>query len=333
MVCLALLAAAFGAPAQVADPGALDPRFAPDQRIEADTALGRLSIGVSGVTENERQQSTTGDVEFGTLYRVEIDSEFPRVAELRPFVFNRIESTEASYYESLGIGFGLRASVREKHERNNWFVRVSTLTPSELYIERYSQNGQRAAVLELFAGWELPIGPMTNTRDMRTRIARPTVVTLTLPPALFDTEAQLEPGVLERVHVLMAGAYLSRVYQLEADSNGPATVSGWPVLRMIERVSGEGLSDYEWRVLQTGLVEDPTERAARRRLVVEDALRRGLTAMMRGPYPLVFEPSDARGTRVAKASRPGMGWTDARDPLNVDAMIDHYIRFVTSRIE
>lgn len=338
---LVLLAPGAGTLGQVAErpesPGELDPRFAPDRRLETDTALGRLSIGVSGLTEHERQQSTTGDVEFGTLYRVELDSEFPRVAELRPFVFNRIESTQASYYESLGIGFGLRASVREKHERNNWFVRVSSLTPSELYIERYSQNGERGSVLELFAGYEIPIGPAANDRDMRERVSRPTAVRLVVSPVLFDADAdaEIEPGVLERVRVLMVGAYLARVYRLESEPDPRLAFSGWPVLRMIERVSGEGVGEYDWRVLRTDIIEDPAERTERRRAIVADALRRGLTAMMRGRYPLVFEPSERATASVAKVSRPGVGFNgvDGRGPLNADAMIEDYIRYVLSRID
>jgi len=328
-----LLTPGLRAVGQVVAPGELDPRFAPDKRLETDTALGRLSIGVSGVTEHERQQSTTGDVEFGTLYRVELDSEFPRVAELRPFVFNRIESTQASYYESLGIGFGLRASVREKYERNNWFVRVSALTPSELYIERYSQNGERGSVLELFGGYEVPIGPEAIDRDMRERVSRPTAVRLVVPPVLFDADAKIDPGVVERVHVLMVGAYLSRVYRLESEPGAPQALSGWPVLRMIERVSGESVGEYDWLVLRTDTIEDPVERAERRRAILDDALWRGLTEMMRGPYPLVFEPSERSTASVAKVSRPGMAYSEAQGPLDADAMIGDYIRYVTSRIE
>lgn len=321
----------------------LDPRFQPDQRIETDTPLGRFSVGVSGLTEHERLGSTTGDLEFGTLYRLELDSTFPRIAELRPFVFNRVESTETTYYDSLGVGVGMRASLREKYEQNNWFVRLSVLTPTAEYIERYSQTRSPESVVELFAGFEIPFDATKKDRDMRQRIGRRHVIRIGVTPKLFSSDEPISPSVLRKGHAMMLAGYLARVSRFEyGEFQQRAPIAAdWPVLRLIEHATDQRLTDAQWLELRTDMITQPIEREARRQAIVADFLRRGLTAMMRGNYPLVFEPlnldtdaePDGRAwpVSVARVSRPGMRQPDEQDPLNIDAMIENYIDEVTGR--
>ncbi len=322
-----------------------DPRLQPDKRIETETALGQFSVGVAGLTEHAKLRSTTGDIEFGTLYRVELDADFPRVLELRPFVFNRIESTETTYYESLGVGVGLRASLREKYEQNNWFIRLSILTPTDVYIERYSQTRTADSVVELFAGFEIPLNGEASDRDLRQRVTGPRVIQLGVSPVLFAGAETINPQVLGKVHALMIGAYLERVKLVVYGQETRRTpiASDWPVIRLIEAVTDEQLTEAQWLELQTQVIAEPAQRAARRQAIVADILRRGLTAMMRKPYPLIFEPVDLRADAlgqegvsdlcVARVSRPGMGPINANDPLDSDAMIENYIAYAIERVE
>ena len=320
----------------------LDPRFQPGRRIEADSVLGRFSLGLSGWKDNERLQATTGDVEFSTLYQVQTPGTFPRVAELRPYFFNRIETSDTGFYESLGIGVGLQAGLRRKYGDNSWFIRGAMLTPTDYYIERYNLDREQSSVLELFAGYEVPLQDRSPGREMRKRVSRPSVIVLGVSPMMFEPGQAINAVLLERTHALMIGAYLSRVWQAEDAGQAGRDETDWPVLRLMERVTGETLSEAQWLVLTTDMFADPQRLATRRREVLAEALRRGLAGMMRGRYPLVFEPIArpqgeavdpfAGPMPVARAALPGLDRADAEDPLNIDAMIEHYIAYVLARL-
>lgn len=325
-----------GVLAQIANPDH-DARLEPARRVEIESPLGPITVGLSGVTEHARLQSTTGDVEFGTIYQIEMSGVFPRLVELRPFVFNRVESTTESYYESLGLGVGMQASIRKKHEQNNWFVRLSMLTPTDLYRDRYNQDRDQDSIFEAIAGYEVPLNPGDHDHNMRERLTGRTTVVMKLPALLFDPEQAISPDLLRQMHTLIITAYLSRVALIEGQP-GPLSGVDWSVLQLLERVTGEPLGRAQWLALQTDMVADPDERVARRRKIIADALRTRLIAAMRGPYPLLFEPLAAPPARagsaitVAHATRPGMSLGGERDPLHVDAMIDHYIAAVLAGV-
>lgn len=344
-VLLALLWAVDGSSAQTTDePPVVDSRFQEDQRIETDTALGRLTIGVSGISENEKLGATTGDVELGYLYSFEFDSEFPRVAELRPFLFNRAESTDTTYYESLGIGAGLRLSLRKKYEENNWFVRFSMLTPTDAYRERYDMGRNQSSIVEFFTGYEVPLSDLNHDHDMRERVTGPTLIELGVPAVMFDLPGEIDPAVLERVHTLMVAAYLAKVSQLHgvAPAKQAKADSDWRVLHLIEQVTDERLTQVQWLVLSSDAVTGAEERVDRRRQIVAEFVRRGITQLMREPYPLICKPFQPQqgGTFPARTaqhvgliSRPGMKLQPSQQPLDADTMIEHYIKHMTAQIQ
>ncbi|MGB0768859.1 MAG: hypothetical protein ACPGYV_14250 [Phycisphaeraceae bacterium] len=339
----------------------IDSRFQEDQRIEADTLLGRFTLGVSGINDNERRNATGGDVEFGYLYQFAFDEVFPRVVELRPFVFNRAESTDASYYESLGLGAGLRLNWREAYETKNWFVRVSVLTPTDAYRERFDLDRDQASVAEVFAGYEIPFRNDLAGRDMRARVMRVRAIELAVPGELFAGEASIDDAVLARVRGMIVGAYLLRVFE-RVGGRGAAwdpALSDWPAIQLIQGVTDRAFPLGRYRALHPDVIPDPGELAARRRELVTGYLRQGLVEMMRGPYPLILKPmrlggsaasldadaigdadgradaplvSDAETFPVGLMARPGMRLTPGRAPLDADAMIEAYIRFATSSI-
>lgn len=330
----------------LAEDGGVDTRFQEDQRLEVDTALGQFTIGVSGINENEKLGATGGDVEFGYLYRFEFDSDFPRVAELRPFVFNRADSTDASAYESLGVGVGVRLSLRKKYEENNWFVRLSALTPTEAYRERYDLERDLESVYEVFAGYEVPFDDPFADREMRRRLTPPRLIRLGVSAKMFDLAKPITPEVVKHVHSLMIGAYLSKVWQLHGGAHVQRTLvdSDWPVLALIERVTGEALTPDQWRDLSSDWVTEPEERTARRRAIVGDYLRQGLVKMMRESYPLMVDFVRAQAgsgvvqdqqtaSRISQISRPGMNVQPNDQPLDADTMIEDYVAAYLAGIE
>lgn len=326
------------------DEAGLDTRFQEDQRVETDTALGRFTIGVSGLTESEKLEATTGDVELGYLYQFEFDSTFPRVVELRPFLFNRAESTETSYYESLGIGAGLRLSWRKKYEENNWFVRFSVLTPTETYRERYNLDRDQSSIVELFAGYEIPFSDVYKAHAMRQRVTPPSMVELAVPPELFDSATPIDAKVIKRIHTLIIGAYLSRVHKLQ-DSSEPQLQNinrDWPAIHLIQRVTQEAFPESQWQALHIDVIKDPDVLAERRREMIARYLRDGLVQMMRGPYPLLLKPAPPEPGEtinpaphtwpVGQISYPGMRLKPSQQPLDADTIIEDYITLMTSQI-
>lgn len=338
MFCWVVLLAAHAAGQQLAGDDALDPRFQEDRRIESDTPLGRFSVGVSGITEDARSQSTRGDVEFGTFYDHEFDAVFPRVLELRPFVFNRIDSTETEAFASLGIGIGVgtRLSLRKKHEESNWFARVSVLTPSELYRERYGSDREDQSIAELFAGFEFTLNDATPGRAMRDRMSPPHLIQLRVPARMVDPAEPIDPDVLKRVHTLMVQAYLTQVRRLvvESEQADARFARRWPVLHLVESASGQTLGDGQRIELNLQAAANPGEDLARRQAIASDFLERGLTAMMRVDYPLLItirssgisESSDKPASAsIARMSFPGTNPRPRNEPLDADTMIRHYI--------
>lgn len=314
--------------------GDLDSRFSEDQRVEVDTPLGRVSVGVSGLSENEQLKSTLGDLELGYLYQHELDSVFPRVAELRPFLFNRAETTDTALYESLGVGAGVRLSLRKKYEQRNWFIRLSGLTPTDAYRERYALDPDRSTVVEVFGGYEVPFSGPATERALRQRVAGPSVVRLRVPAALFDSARPIDAEIRRQIHAMMVQAYLVRVNQQQGtdrDASEPAD-RPWPVLDLIGRVTGEELNPAQWMLLEDDRPIDPQQHAEDRRALLSDYLRLGLTQMMRDRYPLMIEsvgeaPAGAGqpGMRVVMMSRPGMNLSPKQRMLDADTMIQDYI--------
>lgn len=314
----------------------LDPRFQEDQRIESETPLGRLSVGVSGISEDARNQTTRGDVEFGSFYQHEFDAVFPRILELRPFVFNRIDSTDDAYYASLGVGIGTRVSLRKKHEKKNWFARLSVLTPTELYRERYGSDRDDQSIAELFAGFEFTLNDGFLGHEMRRRLSPPKTIYLRVPARMMDRSQPIPPDVLAAVHAMMIEAYLSQVYRQRGAPSAAAPLRGerWPVIEFIEEASGEELTPAQRFGLAKVLALEPEEDLARRRRIASDFLERGLMSMMRGEYPFLIEiaapisdPSTDPNPSISitRMSLPGMNVTPRNEPLDADTMIRHYI--------
>ncbi|MFK7790409.1 MAG: hypothetical protein AB8C95_13065 [Phycisphaeraceae bacterium] len=325
------------------EPG-LDTRFQEDQRLETETALGRITVGVSGLSENEKLDATIGDVELGYLYQFEFDTTFPRVAELRPFLFNRAESTGASYYESLGIGAGLRLNWRKKYEENNWFIRFTVLTPTDAYRERYDLDRNQSSIIELFSGYEIPFSDLYQGREMRQRITPPSMIQLAVPPELFDPNQQIDSAVLKRVHTLIIGAYLTRVQEqlTTIDTQSPIADRNWPAIDLIQQVTQEDFPEAKWRSLHIDVIQDEDELAKQRRELVAQYLRQGLIEMMRGPYALLLKPTKSQpgekfspvlnNTPVGQISYPGIRLKPSQQPLDADTMIEDYIALMTSQI-
>lgn len=303
-------------------------------QLEADTGLGRYSVGVSGLTDNERLNTTVGDVEFGRSYAVELDDVFPKIAELRPFVFNRVETSTVSYYESLGLGVGVQAGLREKRQDSSIFVRLSMLTPSEYYSERYNLDREFTSIYGVFAGYEAPLNSVIARYGMRQRLLPPPrIIVMKVPSVLFDKDGLADTKWVGRVHLQIMRSYLDRVRAMNQNNTVSPVTDSLALLRLLERVTGDRLSDLDWTLLTTDLIIDEKERAGRRRAILVDALQSRLTAMMRGPHPLVFVP--ARSTlrpdlsmTAARVSRPGVGNSSKADPLNADLIIANYIAFI-----
>lgn len=345
---LLLLFAGLAAPAYTqlrTGDGTLDPRFQEDQRIETDTPLGRLSVGVSGIREDVRNQATRGDVEVGTFYHHEFDAVFPRVLELRPFVFNRVDSTEEETFASLGIGVGTRVSLRKKHEENNWFTRISLLTPTELYRERYGSDREDQSILELFAGFEFTLNDVFRGPVMRERLSPPDQINLRVPARLFDTSQEIDPTTLKQIHALIIEAYLSAV--LRQVGQGPMPdielEPYWRIIHQIEHTTGQRLNLAQRHLLLDDRATEPEDRAAVRREIVSGFIRRGLTQIMREPYPLLIvatspQPADPQAhpqqsVGQAMMSLPGVKLKPGNHPLDADAMIEDYIQMVTAAIQ
>jgi len=318
-----------------------DPRLEEDQRILADTFLGPITVGVAHLSDNPYTRTTSGDVELGYLYRLQLHQAFPKIAEIRPFLFNRAESTDTAYYESLGIGAGVRLGVHDQYEENNWFVRLGILTPTEVYRERYDTDRDQSSIVEVVAGYEFPLKPGSVDRQITRRITPPKTVRLRVPARLFDMAQPIEPDTLQRIHTLVIQAYLTLVLQRIAPG-GDATPPGpEPHFRAIDRVrraTGTRLTPTQHHLLTDDRATQPDERAAIRRTIVEDYLREGLTGLMRERYPLLIEAAPGENdtnanTPTAKMSRPGVKLTPGTQPLDADAMIEHYIQAVTAAIE
>lgn len=343
LVCLLAMTGVVHAQVLTDQPG-LDTRFEEDQRLETDTALGRFTIGVSGLSENEKLAATTGDVELGYLYQYEFDSTFPRVIDLRPFLFNRAESSESSYYESLGVGAGVRLSWRKKYEEKNWFARLSTLTPTDAYRERYDLDRNLSTIVELFVGYEIPFVDAVEGRAMRKRVTPPSMIELAIPPELFDASASIDAGVIKRIHPMIIGAYLVAV-ERDQDRIAPRPSDAdrnWPAVELIQRATQEDFPEARWAALHIDVIEDAEVLAERRRELVADYLRQGLITMMRGPYPLLLKPTKPEaGEAIAPATKaypvgqiayPGMRVKPGSEPLDADRMIEDYVELMTSRI-
>lgn len=329
-------------PAAQGDAPEADSRLQRGRYVEADTAVGRFSVGLYGVTEHARQQTTTGDVELGKPYTVEFEGVMPRLFEFKPFVFNRAETSEAAYYQSLGLGVGLQGGVRKKYADSTWFMRLSMLTPTDGYYERYGLSRELDSVYELFAGLAFDLGETEDGRDMRRRVARMVPIVMYAPPVMFEPGVDLSAELLGLVQAQIVEAYLARVAMIEMREGWRAESGVLAGLALIEAVTGEGLTPMQRIGLDDPGLDTESARLSRRREVVGEALRAGLVRMMRGPYPLVFQagrlqgggplglrPEDALRFR---GSRPGMRVTAGTDPLNADAMILQYIKRVTDRL-
>jgi len=319
-----------------------------DQTPQTDTELGPFSIGVTDISENARLKTLSGNVELGYLYEHTFDATFPRVLVLRPFLFNRASTTETSYYESLGVGAGIGLSLRKQYEQNNWFVRVSMLTPSDHYRAQLDLNRDQTAIFDLFAGYEIPLGVTDRGRELRERTTSPGLIQLRVPAWLLQAGHGIEADTLAQVHTLMVAAYLAEVSRLQGTPPAPRRQAraDWPVIRLIARVTGRRLSAMQWRVLSddTDVAADSgDERIERRRRIVADFVKRGLTEMMRGSYPLLIKPVEMSATRgvaagrpaktVAFISRPGTRVRPSDRPMDADTMIEHYIASLLSHID
>lgn len=317
---------------------------------QTDTALGPFSIGVTDISENARLKTLAGNVELGYLYEHTFDATFPRVLELRPFLFNRASTTETSYYESLGVGAGLGLSLRKQYEQNNWLVRLSMLTPTDEYRRQFDLDRDQTTVVDLFAGYEVPIGVTDRGRDLRARTTPPGLIQLRVPARMLRPGHGIEAGTLAQVHTLMVAAYLAEVSRLQGPTPAPRRQAhaNWPVIRLIERVTGRRLSAMQWRALSGAADSDSDsdsgeERIERRRRIVAQAVKRGLTEMMRGSYPLLIKPVEASAgggvaagrpaTTVAFISRPGTRVQPSGRPMDADTMIEHYTASLLSQIE
>lgn len=333
LICPFLLARP--AAGQDLDNSELDSRFQEDQRIVAGTALGNISVGVFGIREDAKRDATRGDLEVGTFYQHEFDTVFPRIVELRPFIFNRIDSTYDSTYTSRGLGVGTRVSMRKKNQENNWFVRLSVLTTTEEYREIYGGDRDNQSIVELFAGFEFVLADATPRQVIRNRLTTPDMIELSVPDRLINDNA-IPPDLVREVHTLIIAAYLARVrgrIDEPLPMHDPHT-RRYPTLTLVEHATGKQMTLDQRIGLVPQRLAIPEQDLARRREIVHTFLQRGLATMMRNDYPLLIliaspnvdTPSNATApTHAARMSRPGMNLRPRNTPLDADTMIRDFI--------
>lgn len=319
--------------------------------LETDSALGTISIGVSGLSESERRRATTGDLEFGYLQLYELDEMFPRVIEIRPFALNRFETSEDSTYESLGLGVGIRFALRQKYAKNYWFARGSLLTPSQYYNTVYNPGREQSSIIEFFVGIEVPFDDTRTDRDIANRTLRPTPITIRVDPRLIGpgSAEDLDPTDLADVRAAIIAGYLDAVLSDYLTGRFAADIAlrnPWDVLRLFERLTSIQISELDEAVMFEGRIDGESGRI-HRRVMVRRTLRQGLTELMRGPYPLLLSPNSSRRNLDAAEpnleprqlatilSRPGMTQGNGTaGALDCDAMIDAYIeRFVARNVQ
>lgn len=319
--------------------------------LETDSALGTISIGVSGLSESERRQATTGDLEFGYLQLYELDEMFPRVIEIRPFALNRFETNEDSTYESLGLGVGVRFALRQKYAKNYWFARGSVLTPSQYYNTVYNPGREQSSIVEFFVGIEVPFNDARTDRDIANRTLRPTPITIRVDPRLFGPGSadDVDPAGLADVRTAIVAGYLDAVLSDYLTGRFVADITlrnPWDVLRLVERLTSILISELDEAIMFEGRIDGASGRA-HRRATVRRTLRRGLIELMRGPYPLLLSPKSAPRTidgvepdlqarhLATILSRPGMTQGNGTaGALDCDAMIDAYIdRFIARNVQ
>jgi hypothetical protein len=337
LACALALCAASTHAQGLADAPGPDPRFDDGQSIVAETFLGPITVGVANLSDDQATRTTSADVELGYIYQLTLNQAFPKVAEIKPFLFNRAESTEATYYESLGIGAGVRLSIAEQYEASNWFLKLGILTPNETYRERYNTDRELSSIVEVIVGYEFPLNQGSTDREMNRRITPPDTIRLRVPATLFDPAQVIEPDTLQRIHTLVIQAYLSITLQRVDPAGNTEPTRPEPHFRAIHRVqraTGTKLTPTQQHLLTDKRATDPNERAAIRREIVATYLRQGLNDLMREKYPLLIEARSADAAlSIAKMSRPGVRLTPSDQPLDADAMIEHYIQTVTASIK
>lgn len=322
--------------------GSVDDLLNEDRRVESDTPLGRFSLGVSGVSEDSRTRVTRGDVEIGRFFEYRYDTVFPKVLQVRPIVFNRIDSASTEYYRSLGLGAGVRLSVRDLYEQSNWFARVAVMSPTQLYDETAGLKQDEREVVEAIAGYEFLLDDDLQSRTMRERIRPMRVIEVAVPAEWLSGSSGLERGLMAWVHTRIIQRYLAAVSRLVSDSGRAAA---WPRsfeadsrLVFIQRMGELPVSDRRWRWLRYEDAGHLGKGSPAGRSFANDLVRRGLTRMMRDAFPLVLVPmrdtyargesleQDGGSVVVARACRPGMNSEKQGDFFDADTMIGDYVK-------
>lgn len=281
--------------------------------IRQETGLGVFTVGLHGTQEDEREKSTSGDIEVGRLIEFKNEWIVPRVFELETFFVNRVATYEDSLYESLGVGAGAQLSFRKVGEYDKWFSRFTAIRQSEYYQERYGGSAERT-VFELTFGRSYSLAPVLNTEKLQDRLASYALVA-TIPASALENMDWSDANSVAFLsdYLLAHHAQLKNADFFKYD--------GMSNFNFILARSEVNLTERENRLLE--LYENKLEIKDTWETTFKNVFRRALVVLLREKCRVVFEVSNSQAMQAFSMMPDGTIQQDKA--IDLDRMIETYL--------